>query len=53
MKTCESENYSIEFNHVWDAIKHWDADTDGQGYHGITGDDVRVILKALGLPETK
>jgi hypothetical protein len=38
---------SVVFDRIWEAIKHWDADTDGQGYHGVTGDDVRLIIKAL------
>ena len=44
------EKHSEAFNAVWNAIKHWDADTDGQGYHGITGTDIRVILDALKMP---
>ncbi len=36
------------FENIWAAIKHWDVETkENEGYHGITGDDVRVIINAI------
>ena len=35
------------FERIWAATKHWDLDNDGQGYHGMTGDQVRTIIKAI------
>lgn len=45
------------FERIWQAIKHWDIDngkkvpgTDIGGYAGVTGDDVRLIIKAISEP---
>ncbi|KKL47361.1 hypothetical protein LCGC14_2336290 [marine sediment metagenome] len=39
------------FERIWQVIKHWDAETsEGDGYHGVTGDDVRVIMAAIAEP---
>lgn len=41
---------SALFERIWAAIKHWDVETkEAEGYHGLTGDDVRVIIKAIGI----
>ena len=53
IKELEAENELLRsakrnFELIWQAIKHWDIETvKGEGYHGITGDDVRAILQAL------
>lgn len=45
----------ILFDRIWQATKHWDLDngraiegTDITGYAGMTPDDVRVIMDAIG-----
>ena len=39
------------FERIWQAIKHWDIEsTEGEGYHGLTGDNVRTIMFALAKP---
>ena len=35
------------FKAIWQVIRHWDADTDGQGYHECTGTDVMEIVEAI------
>ena len=47
-------NEETMFEKIWQATKHWDLDngrpiegTDIRGYAGMTGDDVRVIIKAV------
>ncbi len=45
---------SPEFEAVWGVIKTWDINVpqvDGQLYSGATGNHVRAILDALGLPK--
>ena len=35
------------FERIWKAIKHWDVETkENEGYHGLTGDDVRTVIDA-------
>ena len=45
------------FERIWQAIKHWDIDngrniagTDIGGYAGVSGDDVRSIIRAISEP---
>ena len=47
----------VLFERIWQAIKHWDIDngkpipgTDITGYAGITGDDIRTIIRAIREP---
>ena len=41
------------FEPIWQAIKHWDADTKGKGYAGISGTDVMTIIHAIEKVESK
>jgi len=50
----EAENARLKdkdlmFERIWNTIKHWDIDTSNTGheYHGVTGDDVRLIIDAV------
>jgi hypothetical protein len=35
------------FEPLWQAIKHWNVDTDGKGYAGISGTNVMTIIQAI------
>lgn len=45
-----TQNFSKNFEAVWDVVKDWDLKTPSEhSYHGATGDQVRAILAALKL----
>lgn len=45
---CYVREHDERFNAVWEAIKGWDLQREGDsGYAGATGDDVCSILEAL------